>query len=95
MSPQPPIDNTRARRIVCDVDVGIDDAWALLMLCKAETAAHPLAHRLEAITCVAGNTGVEQVALNVVQVLQQVQRTDVSYNYRQQASERIVEDLMN
>lgn len=76
-SPPSPIDNTRARRIVVDVDVGIDDAWALLMLCKAETSAHPLAHRIAAITCVAGNTGLEQVASNVVRVLQQVDRTDV------------------
>lgn len=67
-----------SRLIVADVDVGIDDAWALFMLLKAETAAHPGDHRLLAVTCVGGNTNVEQVARNVARVLHCAQRTDVS-----------------
>lgn len=74
----PPQHANLTRRIVADVDVGIDDAWALFMLLKAESDAHPLKHRLLGITCVSGNTNVDQVATNVLRVLQCAGRTDVS-----------------
>lgn len=70
-------DNNESRLIVADVDVGIDDAWALFMLLKAETAAHPVDHRLLAVTCVGGNTNVDQVAHNVARVMHCARRSDV------------------
>ena len=51
------------------VDVGCDDAWALYVLLKAMD--HGLCNVL-AITCVNGNTTLENVARNVVRVLQVV-----------------------
>lgn len=49
--------------LILDVDTGIDDAFALML-----AARHPEAD-LRAVTCVAGNAGVEQVVANTLQVL--------------------------
>lgn len=81
----------RRRPIIADVDVGIDDAWALFMLLKAETAAHPLEHRLLGVTCVKGNVDVDQVVTNVLRVLQVADRPDVSVY----GSRRILENTFN
>lgn len=57
------------RLVIVDVDVGCDDAWALFVLLKAMDCG--LCHIL-AITCVNGNTTVDNVARNVLRVLQTV-----------------------
>ncbi len=49
--------------VVLDVDTGVDDACALLM------AARSPALDLRAVTCVAGNTDVDQVVRNTMVVL--------------------------
>ncbi|MDO3634436.1 nucleoside hydrolase [Mycolicibacterium arseniciresistens] len=60
-----------ARPVILDVDTGIDDALALIF-----------AHRrgdldVRAITCVAGNTGVDQVVLNTCAVLDLLAAPDI------------------
>lgn len=62
------------RYVIMDVDGGCDDAWAIMMLIKAEAEMHV---KILAITCVAGNTTVGHVARNVARVLECVKRTDV------------------
>jgi pyrimidine-specific ribonucleoside hydrolase len=49
--------------IILDVDTGVDDALALLF-----AARHP-GLDLRAVTCVAGNAGVDQVVTNTLTVL--------------------------
>lgn len=49
--------------VIADVDTGVDDALALLFL-----AAHPNID-IRAVTCVAGNAGLEQVVANTLDVL--------------------------
>lgn len=61
--------------VIIDVDTGVDDAWALAMLVKAEQTQ---AVRILAVTTVAGNTGLENATRNTVRVLETLQRTDVS-----------------
>lgn len=57
--------------VIADVDTGVDDALALLVL-----ARHPRVD-LRGVTCVAGNTSVEQVAANTASVLALAGRADV------------------
>ena len=57
--------------IILDVDTGVDDACALLL-----AALHPQAD-LRAVTCVGGNTNVDQVVRNTLTVLDVAGRTDV------------------
>lgn len=57
------------RYVIVDVDVGCDDAWALFVLLKAMD--FDLVNIL-AITCVNGNTTVDNVARNVIRVLETV-----------------------
>lgn len=59
------------RKIIVDVDAGCDDAWALLMLLKAMDAQ---LCDIKAITCVHGNTGVDNVVKNVLRVLKTVNK---------------------
>lgn len=57
--------------VIADVDTGIDDALALAFLARS-----PLV-RLAAVTCVAGNAGVDQVVRNTLDVLALVGARDV------------------
>ena len=57
--------------VVLDVDTGVDDACALLL-----AALHPRLD-LRAVTCVAGNVGVDQVVRNTLTVLAAAGRKDV------------------
>lgn len=57
------------RNIIVDVDAGTDDAWALFMLLKAMDAD---LCDIKAITCVHGNTRLDNVVKNVLRVLQTV-----------------------
>jgi pyrimidine-specific ribonucleoside hydrolase len=57
--------------VVLDVDTGVDDACAILL-----AALHPSLD-LRAVTCVAGNVGVDQVVRNTLRVLAAAGRSDV------------------
>jgi pyrimidine-specific ribonucleoside hydrolase len=57
--------------ILLDVDTGVDDALAILFAVR-----HP-ALRLRAITCVNGNTQVDQVVRNTVRVLDAAGAPDI------------------
>lgn len=63
------------RYIIFDEDMGTDDAWALFLLIKAQET-HNI--KLLAVTCVAGNTSLEFVAINTMRILEFFKRTDVS-----------------
>lgn len=63
------------RYIIFDEDMGTDDAWALFLLMKAQET-HNI--KLLAITCVAGNTSLEYVAINTIRFLELMKRTEVS-----------------
>ncbi|XP_059610282.1 nucleoside hydrolase-like [Phlebotomus argentipes] len=54
------------RNVVVDVDVGSDDAWAILMLLRAQELN---LINLLGITCVKGNSTVDNVAKNTLRVL--------------------------
>ncbi|XP_035791995.1 uncharacterized protein C1683.06c-like [Anopheles albimanus] len=62
------------RKVIIDLDAGTDDAWALLMLLKAEQRYNL---QVIAITCVHGNTDVDNVTTNVRRILTAIDRTDV------------------
>ncbi|XP_055533857.1 nucleoside hydrolase-like [Wyeomyia smithii] len=66
--------NGGIRRVIVDVDVGTDDAWALLLLLKCEKKFNL---KVEAITCTHGNTDVRNAARNVLRILTAIGRTDV------------------
>lgn len=59
-----PETDAAVRRILMDVDTGIDDALAIVYL-----LSRPEVH-LQAITCTAGNVGARQVALNSLSLLE-------------------------
>ncbi|MFG3552544.1 nucleoside hydrolase [Streptomyces sp. NPDC047725] len=60
-----------SRPLLVDCDTGIDDAVALLYLCRTEGVD------LRAVTTVAGNTSAERAARNTLQVLEVAGRTDI------------------
>lgn len=62
--------------VIFDHDGGTDDAWALLMLLQAEK--HLKNIKLLAITCVNGNTTIDNVIKNTYHILCLMGRTDVS-----------------
>ncbi|KAJ8966092.1 hypothetical protein NQ317_008767 [Molorchus minor] len=62
------------KRVIVDVDVGVDDYLALLILLHAEKAGKL---KIEAIVCSMGNTTVENVLKNVVRLLEIEKRTDI------------------
>jgi pyrimidine-specific ribonucleoside hydrolase len=61
----------RSLPVVLDVDTGVDDACALLL-----AAQHP-GIDLVAVTCVAGNAGVDDVVANTLTVLEAAGRPEV------------------
>ncbi|XP_077284162.1 nucleoside hydrolase-like [Arctopsyche grandis] len=68
-------------KLVVDTDVGSDDAMALFYLLRAEKHAK-LDNKTDgpevlAVTCVNGNTAVDHVVVNVLKVLQAVNRIDI------------------
>jgi len=63
-----------AGKYIIDVDTGVDDAQAL-MLALSQSNMDILA-----ITCVAGNTDVDQVCINTLKVLKACNRLEVSLN---------------
>lgn len=61
--------------VVFDCDIGTDDAWALVMLVKAEEVFKKF--KILAVTCVFGNTDVTNVAKNAIRVLDTLDRQDI------------------
>lgn len=61
--------------VVVDTDSGIDDAWAILMILAA-AKKHDV--HLSGITCVHGNTDVNQSCINVLRTLAASNHLDVS-----------------
>lgn len=76
------------RYVVFDCDVGNDDAWGLMMLIRAEEAFKrrvdladsPAKFQIIGVTCVQGNSNVDQVVINTLRVLRAANRNDVSMN---------------
>lgn len=66
--------NDNTELIIFDSDAGIDDAWALLMLLKAEQVRNI---KVIAVTVVHGNTTVDYAADNCLRILSSADRTDV------------------
>ncbi|XP_026290342.1 uncharacterized protein LOC113215011 isoform X1 [Frankliniella occidentalis] len=64
------------RTLVVDTDAGADDAVAILEILQAE-ARNLRPFRTIAITCVQGNTGVENVTRNVLATLKIADRLDI------------------
>nr|CAD7259739.1 unnamed protein product [Timema shepardi] len=59
------------RKVIVDLDAGTNDAMALLMLLAADSRSNI---RLLGVTCVHGNTAVDNVCINVLRVLGTVGR---------------------
>ena len=59
-------------KVIVDVDTGIDDATALLLLLSRDDV------EVLAITCVSGNVDVDKVCINTLRVLKVCGRTNVS-----------------
>ncbi len=57
--------------VIIDVDTGIDDAMAIAMACFNDNL------NVKLITCVAGNCSVGRVALNTLNVLQALGKSDI------------------
>ncbi|XP_031573606.1 inosine-uridine preferring nucleoside hydrolase-like [Actinia tenebrosa] len=61
---------TKTKKLIIDCDAGIDDAQAIILALSLDV-------EVLAITCVAGNIGVDQVVKNVLKVLDTCGRTDI------------------
>ena len=59
------------RKFIIDCDTGVDDAYAIMLALSRKDVD------VVAITCVNGNTALDQVAVNVMKVLEVCQRSDV------------------
>jgi len=59
------------RKFIIDCDAGVDDAFALIFALSRDDID------IVAVTCVGGNTGLDQVCINVMKVLEVCKRTDV------------------
>lgn len=74
------IESTRQQQIkyvIFDTDMGADDAWALQMLLTAEKEFQNV--KVLGITTVSGNTDVIDVIKNTYRILDDLNRTDVSF----------------
>uniref|UniRef100_A0A182NQW3 Inosine/uridine-preferring nucleoside hydrolase domain-containing protein n=1 Tax=Anopheles dirus TaxID=7168 RepID=A0A182NQW3_9DIPT len=62
------------RRVILDMDGGGDDAWALVMLLSNEKR-HNIC--VQAVTCTHGNARASDVVVNVLRILESLDRLDV------------------
>jgi inosine-uridine nucleoside N-ribohydrolase len=67
--------NESPMKVIVDVDAGVDDAMALLLLLSADGRKDI---EILGITCSHGNTHVDNVCINVLRLLEAVGRSDVS-----------------
>lgn len=63
------------RYVIFDTDMGCDDAWAAMMILKAEKQFKNV--KVLAITTVNGNTTIDNVVKNTYRILDGLDRTDV------------------
>lgn len=70
------ISRREKKYVIFDTDMGTDDAWALLLLLKAEKYFKNI--KLLGITCTHGNAGIDDVLRNAHRVLDVYDRKDVS-----------------
>jgi len=63
----------RRKKIIIDVDTGTDDAQALIMALSQSDAIEVIA-----VTCVSGNTTVDNACINTLRVLRACNTLDVS-----------------
>ncbi|KAK7872392.1 hypothetical protein R5R35_007008 [Gryllus longicercus] len=61
-------------RVIVDCDAGADDAMALFLLLAGDANKEI---DILAVTCVSGNTGVQNVKINVLRTLQAANRLDI------------------
>lgn len=66
-------------KVIIDTDAGPDDAAAIFMALNGQKYNSEL--KVIAITCVNGNTIVDNVVVNVLKTLKTANRLDVSYRY--------------
>ena len=59
------------RKMIIDCDASVDDAQAIMLALSAQDV------EVIAITCVAGNTPIDKVCVNVLKVLELCDRTDI------------------
>ena len=64
-------------KLIIDTDAGVDDAVALFLALGYEAKQSKTSIQTVAITCVFGNTNVDNVAVNVLKVLKTAKRLDV------------------
>lgn len=64
--------STQRKKLILDVDTGIDDAHAIMLALSNPTVD------VVAITCANGNVKIDDVAANTLRVLQVCNRMDVS-----------------
>ena len=62
------------KKMIIDIDTGVDDAQALIMALSRSDSIDIIA-----VTCVAGNTSLDNVYNNTLRVLQICNRLDVSH----------------
>jgi len=67
--------NESPMKVIVDVDAGVDDAMALLLLLAADSQK---AIEILGITCCHGNTSVNNVCINILRLLEATGRSDVS-----------------
>lgn len=67
-----PVVKHRMKKLIIDVDAGVDDAIAIMMALSTPDV------EVLGITCCYGNTSVENVLRNVLRVLKVCDRLDVS-----------------
>jgi len=65
------------RIVLIDTDAGLDDTLAIMMAVRAQKDPK-IPIKIVGITCVFGNTTLDNVTVNVTKVLQTVDATDVS-----------------
>jgi inosine-uridine nucleoside N-ribohydrolase len=63
-------------KVIIDTDAGADDAAAIIMALNQEK--YNSSFKVVAITCVNGNTALDNVVVNVFKTLQTANRLDVS-----------------
>ena len=66
--------------VIIDTDAGLDDAWAMFMMLRAHKSIE-VPFKVIAITCVKGNTSVDNVTVNVTRVLSVAKELSVMLNY--------------
>lgn len=68
-------ENDETKYVIVDTDMGSDDAWAVLMLLRAEQYMQNF--KILGLTCVHGNAPMENVLKNTGRILERAGRCDV------------------